>query len=355
MNQRITVLGAGSSGMATAAWLTRQGWQVTLWDVPGQSVDFETIQQQGGIQIEGGAGYNGLIMPHRLTTDLEEALADTEQIIVCTSAARHPEIAELCAPLAREGQVFLLAPGNFGSFMLRAALDKLGKAGVVTAETCGGPWACRRIGPGQVLVASPLKAAIKAAALPAGDNEKLIRQFEGILPLEAGANVLEVSLNSPNVITHVGGTVLNAGAVDRNGDSFAFFLDGLSESVIRCFSRLEEERNGLLERLGLRVYNPSSESFMRTLLDYDSHRELDTFRSLDGPSSFTHRYVSEDAACGVAMLVSLGRQYQVPMPLTEAFLTVVQTINGTDYLATGRTLEGLDIAKPTIEQLMKSL
>ena len=355
MNQRITVLGAGSSGMATAAWLTRQGWQVTLWDTPGQSADFSPIQQQGGIQIQGGAGYNGLFMPYRLTTDLEEALADTEQIIVCTSAARHPEIAELCAPLAREGQAFLLAPGNFGSFILRAALNKLGKTGVVTAETCGGLWACRRTGPGQVFVASPLKDTIKAAALPAGDNDRLTRQFEGILPLAAGTNVLEVSLNSPNVITHVGGTALNAGAVDRKGDSFAFFLDGLSESVIRCFNRLEEERNGLLERLELQVYNPSSDGFMRTLMDYGSHRELDAFRSLDGPSSFAHRYVSEDAACGVAMLVSLGRQYQVPMPLTEAFLTVVQTINGTDYLATGRTLERLDIAKPTVEQLMECL
>ena len=94
---------------------------------------------------------------------------------------------------------------------------------------------------------------------------------------------------------------------------------------------------------------------MRSIMDRDSHPELDWFRGLDGPSSFQHRYVSEDAACGLAMLVSLGRQYQVPTPLAQAFLTVAGVINGTDYLASGRTLESLGLGGLSPQDLLARL
>ena len=40
MDRKVTVLGAGASGMATAAYLTMEGWDVTLWDTPEQAGDF---------------------------------------------------------------------------------------------------------------------------------------------------------------------------------------------------------------------------------------------------------------------------------------------------------------------------
>lgn len=354
MDKRVTVLGAGSSGMATAAYLTLTGWEVTLWDTPEQAGDFEAIRRQGGILLRGGSGITGCAMP-RLTTHLAEALADVRRVIVSTSAARHRALAEQIAPLAQPGQVFLLHPGNFGSFFFRRELDARGRGDVPAAELCGCLWACRRTAPGETLVATPLKERLKAAALPAADTGRVVEAFRGVLPLEAGTNVLEVSLNSPNVISHVAGAVLNAGGIERKGAAFAFFLDGLGENAIRCFRALEEERNAVMARLGLTVYSPSSEGFMRVLMDRGSHPELDLFRSLDGPSGFSHRYVSEDAACGAAMLVSLGRQYRVPMPVTGAFLTIAGLLGGRDYAAQGRTLENLGLAGRTEAQLLAAL
>lgn len=339
--------------MATAAYFTLKGWEVTLWDTPEQA-DFEAIRLGGGIRLEGGSGLTGCAMP-RLTHDLAEALEWSGRVIVCTSAARHKELAEQAAPLAKPGQVLLLNPGNFGSFFFRRALDALGRQEVLTAELCGCLWACRRTAPGVTLVASPLKDRLKTAALPARDTGRVIEAFREMLPLEEGSNVLEVSLNSPNVISHVAGAVLNAGGIERKGEAFAFFLDGLGENCIQCFGALEKERNAVMERLGLAVYSPSSEGFMRLLMDRGSHPELDLFRSLDGPSGFSHRYVSEDAACGSAMLVSLGRQYGVPTPVTGAFLTIAGLLGGQDYAAGGRTLETLGLAGRTGEQLLAAL
>ncbi len=350
----VTVLGAGSSGMSTAAYLTLAGCQVTLCDTPAQAEDFSVIRQQGGILLKGGSGKTGLAMPYKLTNDFKEALLSSKCVIVCVSAGRQEEIAKIVAPLAQPGQVFLLSPGNFGSFIFRRHLDEQGKTAVAAAELSGNLWACRRHVPGEVLVAMPLKEGT-IAALPAKDTDRVIQAFSGILSLKAGKNVLEVSLNSPNVISHVAGAVLNATQIEQKKDAFAFFQDGLGDHVINCFIGLEKERKAVMEYLGLSVYNASSEGLMRTLMDPACPGKLHIFRALDGPSSFTHRYVSEDAACGVAMIVSLGEQYQIPTPLTKAFLTIAQHINQTDYMKTGCTLENLGLAGLAGAELISKL
>lgn len=340
--------------MSTAAYLTLCGSRVTLCDTPEQAVDFDVIRKQNGILLRGGSGKTGCSLPYKLTHDFAEAMADSDCVIVCTSAGRHKEIAERIAGAARPGQVVLLSPGNFGSFVFRKLLDAQGKQDVSVAELCGNLWACRRTAPGEVLVAMPLKEGT-IAALPSADTQKVIDAFQGILQLKPGRNVLEVSLNSPNVISHVAGAVLNATQVERKGAAFAFFQDGLSETVIQTFIRLEAERDAVLNKLGLSVYGASSEGLMRKLMAPNCPEALYYFRSLDGPSSFAHRYVSEDAACGVAMIVSLGKSYGVPTPLTHAFLTIAQSVNRENYLATGCTLENVDLQGLTIESLLAAL
>lgn len=353
-NRAVAILGAGSSGMATAAWLTMAGCRVTLCDTPEQAADFDRIRAQNGIILRGGSGKTGCALPYKLTHDFEEALKGARCVIICTSAGRHEEIAERVAPLAQNGQVFLLNPGNFGSFGLRRRLDALGRKDVAVAELCGCLWACRRTAPGEVLVAMPAKEGT-VAALPASDTGKVIEAFDGIWKLNPGKNVLEVSLNSPNVISHVAGAVLNATPVEKKGEQFAFFMDGLSETVIQTFVLLEAERKAVMDALGLRLYGASSEGLMRKLMAPDCPAALHCFRALDGPSSFAHRYVSEDAACGVAMIVALGQEYGVPTPLTHAYLTIAGSINREDYLRTGRTPENLGLKGCSKEALLQAL
>ena len=353
-NKKMTILGAGSSGMATAAYFTLNGCSVTLCDTVEQAIDFEIIRKQNGIILRGGSGKTGCVLPEKMTNDFAEALEGADRIVICTSAGRHKEIAGIIAPLAKSGQIFLLSPGNFGAFLLRKELDRLGKQDVIVAELCGNFWACRRTAPGEVLIAMPLKEGT-IAALPAKDTQRVIDSFREIMALKAGKNVLEVSLNSPNVISHVAGAVLNATQVERKAEAFAFFQDGLSETVIQTFIQLEAERAAVMKKLGLSVYAASSEGLMRKLMDPECPPALHHFRGLDGPSSFAHRYVSEDAACGVAMIVSIGRAYGVPTPLTGAYLTIAESINQEDYLRNGRTLEAFGLDGLTAEELLTKL
>lgn len=347
MCKRITVLGAGSSGQATAAYLTMGGHEVTLCDAPQQFADLQEIRAAGGIRLHGGVKSDGPVMPHRLSHDIVQAVASSQTLLICTSAQRHDEIAQYLIQAGVREQNYLLIPGNLGSISLRRSLGAAGLTGFLTAELSSCLWACRMTGPGEVVVAFP-PGPKALAAYPHTDTQRAVDAFGAFLEVEPARSVVETALNSPNVVSHVVGAVLNAVQVDRMAEKFRFFIDGMSESFLHCLDVLEQERNAVLTAAGLHIANPSSVAFMRRIMDYGNHPELDVFRSLDGPDSMAHRYVSEDAACGVAMLVSVARAYGIAVPLTEAVLELASQINGVDYYATGRTMENLSLSKSEI-------
>lgn len=328
--------------MATAAWLTSLGHAVTLCDTPEQAEDFDAIKAQGGILLDGALADSKPHMPARLTTDFAGAADGADVILICVSAQRQLEILPLLAPHTNDGQLILLIPGNMGSVYYRRELDALGKRDVVVAEMCGNLWACRRAAPGHTLVAMPAGAKF-IAAYPDTDTSKATAALEGVLEVKPAANIIEVTLNSPNIITHVAGTILNAVQIEKKGDDFALFMDGLSESYITCTNRVEAERNGLLDKMGLHVLGDPCEGLHRTLMKDEVPPALAYFKKLEGPSSFSHRYVAEDAACGLALMVSLAHLFDVPAPFTESCLLIAGVINGTDYLQTGRTAQNLEL------------
>lgn len=342
MNERIAVIGCGSTGMATAAWLTDRGFEVILCDTPGQAEDFADIRRQGGIFMEGALCDEDPFLPYAMTNDFGEAVSGAGVVLVCVSAGRHPEVFELMAPHAYDGQLLLLVPGNMGSVLLKRKLQELGKHDVTVAEMSGNLWACRRTAPGRVLVAMPPSAKY-IAACPSEDTRTAILALDGILEVLPATNIIETTLNSPNIISHVAGSILNAVGIEKKGEDFALFMDGLSESYITCTNKVEAERNELFEQMGLQVHGEPCEGLHRTLMKDDIPPGLVYFKALKGPSSLNHRYVTEDASCGLALLVSLARLYGSPARFSESCLTIAGEINGTDYIQTGRTIENLDI------------
>jgi hypothetical protein len=353
MNRGVTVIGAGATGMATSAYLAEKGWDVTLCDSPEQADSFPVIEKQGGIRLKGTK--DKLTKPARLTSDFKEAVESNSLVLVCVSLKRHSEIMDICLPYAFSGQSYLFSPGNFGSFLMKKKLRGLDKTGIITADLSGNLWACRSPAKGEVFVATPFEGSKRLAAYPSSETPEAIESFSPLMKVEPCTNILEALLNSPNVVSHVGGAVLNAVQIEKMGKNFAYFLHGLGEISIRCIKRLEEERNSVLDALGLHTYSRSSEEFNRKLMDYGKYPELDNFRSLDGPSDFSHRYITEDAACGVSLLISVARRYSIPVPLTEAFIAIAGVINNTNYLETGYTLEYFGLGELDKKTLIKKL
>ena len=336
--KRVAILGAGAAGAVTAAWLVQKGCEVIWWDQEEQCrKDFAVIGEKG-IQVEGPGLTSGL-RPAVLTHRLEEAM-EAERVLVCVSSGRQEETAALMAPYVKSNHDLLLIPGNLGSVAVRRVFEKAKAAWGLLAELGECPWACRRLGPGHYVSAMP-PGEKRIAALGKGRTEEASHRFGDLFFLRPGAGLAENCLNSPNVLTHLPGVLLNLGGIAEKGEGFALFTDGFSDGYIRCVELLEQERGAVLKRAGMECYSAPVGPFLTMLRERERHPELQAFCSLSGPDGLGHRYVTEDASCGMAFLVSLGRRLGVSMPVTEALFTLAGKLSGTDFYSAGRTLEWL--------------
>lgn len=77
MDRKLAVIGSGATGCATAAYLTMNGWEVTLCDTEEQAGDFPAICSQSGICLEGAVKSDNPQMPCCITTDFERTLLET--------------------------------------------------------------------------------------------------------------------------------------------------------------------------------------------------------------------------------------------------------------------------------------
>lgn len=344
MKRTVTIVGCGATGMAAAYCLSQKGVRVALCDTTERQKYLSDVSERG-IQLCGKCEGNGAVQPEVITTDFQLAMLHSELILLCVSADRQEEMARACAPYLTAKHSMLLCPGNFGAMLLRPLVGPEVQLG----ELSDNLWPCRLVGPAKVLVALPTSHK-RAAALPARDTPALLERWGTLLDLKAGKNVLETALNSPNVISHVAGAVLNTAAIQRAEGNFAFFEDGLSPAVIRVFAALEKERDQILEHLGMEAYSHTVP--LQTALLEGDVPGFEVFRTLSGPETMEHRYISEDAQCGVALLISIAEEYGLSAAVNRAVLRIAECINDTNYLEIGRTLAnyGLDGLTPEILQ-----
>lgn len=338
MNKQISIIGAGAAGMVTVAWLLQHGNEVIVCDTEAQSSgDFSEIDAYG-LSVD-GPGFEQMDSVPVMTHDIHKAM-EADRIVVCVSAGRQQEIAEWMASCVRDDQAILLMPGNFGSVIFDRVFNRKNVHCAVLAELAECLWACRKIGAGRYVSAMPASEK-RIAALSEQDTEKAFNIFSKLFALQKGRNILENSLNSSNVITHVPGVLLNLGGIAEKGKDFALFEHGMSDGYLRCMDLLEQERDAVLAASGLERFAKPVAPLMAMLKDIDHHPEMLAFRGLKGPDSVHHRFIEEDAACGVAMLCSLAEHYQVEAPVMNALLTLAGTLTDNDFRKTGRTLEWL--------------
>ena len=107
-----TVIGAGNGGKATAADLALQGKGVRLFEFPEFAANIEELSRQPWLAATGDV--HGRAPLQCVTSDLAEAVAGTDAIVVVTQAAAHQRVARELAPLVRPDQLVLLNPGSTG-------------------------------------------------------------------------------------------------------------------------------------------------------------------------------------------------------------------------------------------------
>jgi len=353
-----TVIGAGHGGKAMAAHLALMGFPVTLYNRTAENV--AAICRRGGIDLEsfqgGPYGFGKLA---QVTSDMGEALAEAEIVMVVVPSSAHADVARVTAPHLRDGQIVVLNPGRTGGALefIRVLRDHGCQADVTVAETETLIYASRSDGPAQARIFS-IKEAVPLAAMPATRTERVLEALSPAYPqFIDGGNVLHTGLNNMGAIFHPALTILNAGRIESTNGEFQFYIEGVTPAVARVLEVLDRERVTVAAALGIRArtalewlkiaYDATGESL------YEAIHNQPGYYGIKAPPTLNHRYIFEDVPMSLVPMAALGQRYGVSVRAMDSIIRLACIIHRTDYWRRGRTLDKLGIAELSVSELTR--
>jgi len=356
------VLGGGHGGFGMTGDLALRGFEVRLFELPRFAWTIEPVREQGGIAITGVVG-EGFARPAAVTTDIQEAVAGADIIMVVVPAFGHKTIAKACAPFLEDGQIVVLNPGCCGGALeFSQVLQEEGcQQDVVLAETCSLVYAVKKEGDAGVWVRG-LKEDLPLAAFPATQTEAVLGMLGPVFPQFVPAvNVLDTSFNNFNHMAHPPASILNLGLIEgKRFEEWYMYLDGCTPSVCRVEETIDAERLEIVRAFGLpevsdlewnlRFYGHQG---MKGKTLYEINQMSPVHGPALGPKTTKHRYYDEDIPYGLVPLASFGKLVGVPTPTIDALITLGSVINETDYRGEGRTVETLGLVGMTLEEITR--
>lgn len=357
---KIAVLGGGNGSTAAAVDLTEQGHNVRFWrrNASAQA----TLQANNNtISIKDFAGERDVRIDV-VTSDMQVAL-DGAQLIVCpTPATAQSDIAHAMAAHLTDGQVVFLPPGSFGSWMMAEIVRKAGNpADVSWAEAGTLPYLARLHGAGTIAITS------RATRLPTGvyplrNADHAHRVLAQAFPsVEVAGDALSGALMNAGPIIHPPLITMNAGPIEHF-EHWDIHNEGTQPAIRRVTTRLDAERMALREALGYGAphfpladhYDNDADEWMYGNAAHEKLTDSGDWR--EDLVLVEHRYMREDIAVGLALLVSVADWAGVPAPTATGLLALGSAICDDDFRQTGRTLENLnlsDLSVPTLQTMLK--
>jgi opine dehydrogenase len=347
-----------------AADLTLRGYDVHLYEHPRFLESFRATLERGSIRLGGPAAtVTGEAKLRKVTTDMADAIRGTRFIHVVVPAFAHDLFFHELLPWLKAGQTVVVWSGDFGSLRLAWLLRQQYPAKEIRlAETSTIPYGTRRRAGAEVdlLLMAP---RVTVAALPAKATGELLATLKPVWPcLEPAENVLAAALSNPNPICHPPGSLLNVGRIQHSGGQFFMYREGITEAVARVIRALYEETRALAAALSCEViaYDEAdfwtSASIMGAAFQapaMTTSDTLDIIAGVLGPTSISHRYITEDLPYGLVPMSQLGDRLGVETPVIDSLVDLGSAVCGTDFRATGRTLETLGIDTLDAPELLR--
>jgi opine dehydrogenase len=344
----IAVLSGGNGAHAAAADLTEQGHRVRLWRRDRAAIDALKVagsritlkDYRGAREVEVAVA----------THEMGEALRGAELILCPAPAFAQADIARAMAPHVADGQVVLLTPGTFGSYLMAKTLREAGStARVAFAETGTLPYLARKHGPREIAI------TVRATRLPTGvfplaEKERVLAVARRAYPaIEDAGDALSGALMNAGPIIHPPLILMNAGPLEHF-ERWDIHKEGTQPAIRRVTDALDAERIGIREALGYGAphfpladhYREDGEEWM-----YGRKAHAPLVKSGDWRERIVlteHRYMREDVAEGLAFLVSVADWAGVAAPVARGLLALGSAVCGRNLRVAGRTLESLRLA-----------
>jgi opine dehydrogenase len=344
---RIAVLGGGNGSFAAASDFALQGHDVRLWR---RDIAQVAAHRAAGsrIIVKDGHGRHDVQLA-LVTSDIAEAVMNTELILCPAPAFAQADIARQLAPHLTDGQVVFLPPATFGSMIFAAAARDAGiRAAVSFAETGTLPWLTRKHQPFEVAI------TIRAKRLPVG-----------VFPLDRADHAIDVIGRAfPGVIEPCGdalsAALMNAGPIEHF-ERWDIHKEGTQPAIRRVTDALDAERIAVRKGFGYgsphfplaHHYASEGEQWMYGRGSHDRLTDSGDWRERIVLTE--HRYMREDLRLGLSFMVSVAELAGVAAPLAKSFLAIGGAICGEDFMKDGRTLKSLGLGGLDRDQLQTLL
>ena len=352
--QPITILGGGNTAFATAAQLTLRGFEVTLFDLPEFSMALDPIRESQVIHLD-GVLETGSARIHRVTNNIEEALAAANLLLLIVPAYAHRAFAEACAPYIRSEHTVVLMPGTLGSLEWAEVLKRHSVRGVTLGEVDTAPYVCRKTASDRATIWGEV-TALGLGVLPTTEAERVEKELDPLFPgITIYPDVVACGLSAMNPVVHPPGVLMNAGRVEYSRGEFYFYEEGVTPSVADVIMRMDAERLAVGRALGYEL-KPANEAFH----DAGFGPSGDLWATINGsrmltalkaPGTLESRWLTEDIPYGLAAWSMLGAQFGVETPLMRSFVDIGSVVMGFDGWTEGRSPSELGIAGMDIEEL----
>jgi opine dehydrogenase len=342
----IAVIGGGHGCYAAAVDLTEKGHNVRLWR--RDSASFGPVLNTGIINVVDAKGTRAvkIALP---VADLAEAMAGAELVVLPLPCTTHNSLAPQLAGLWEDDQVAFLPPGTFGGMIYAQAAHVAGNnVNVAFAETGTLPYLARKQAVDEVRI-SVYATRLPTGVFPAKESERALKVISQAYPsIEPLSDLLDGALMNAGPIIHPPLIMMNAGPLEHF-DAWDIHNEGTQPSIRRTTDALDNERIAIREALGYKAphfpladhYDDSREEWM---YGNSSHEKLTDSGDWREHIVLTeHRYMLEDTAVGLSFLSSMARLTGLEVPLVDGFLAIGSAITGEDFIATGRTLQGLGL------------
>ncbi|MDP8262001.1 MAG: NAD/NADP octopine/nopaline dehydrogenase family protein [Candidatus Ancaeobacter aquaticus] len=369
MAKKITILGAGNGGHAIAFDTALNGAEVMLFEHPNFTKNLDGIREKGGIEavdalheegIDVPAALSGFVKIAGLTSDPKEAMDFADVIVMVVPSFAQATIFEMVMPHLRDGQTFVILPGNFASLLFKKMMAESGiSANVTFAETVSIPYAVRIIGPGQIFIMGK-KTAFSLASLPGSAINDVCQTLKDVLLLKLIplANVIEAGFSNPNMIIHVPTATLNMGAMESREGKIQFYREGASDTVSKVLEKMDSERVEIGAALGLKLitFYEAVNTFysldMKSIRDFTLNTPIHNNMPNDSPKSPKERYITEDCPFLLVPVHEFAQLVNVPCPAIESIIKIDNIYNDTDYFKVGRTLDVIGLKGMSPEEII---
>lgn len=339
---KITVIGAGNSGLAMAAHLAHEGKKVTLWNRSRATI--EKLIQTRTIYCEGVI--EGEVKIDLVTDDIKEAIEDPDLILITTPAISHKKLAESIAKNIKKETLIVVNPGRtFGALEFELIYKKHNSQFKQTiAETQTIIYTCRKTAEDSVNIIS-LKSDVLISAFNANENISIISRLPAcVQPYFIPAkSMIETSIGNVGMILHCAPLLLNSGWTESKNVAYKYYYQGITPTVGKLIQTIDKERVAVSKELGLEV--ESTKDWLKRTYDvegdslYECIQNNDAYKTIDAPDSLQHRYILEDIPCGLVPLEAIGKRLGLKMKNTSLIIDLASSLLDIDFRETGRNLE----------------